>query len=195
MNVLCFRKQFVRYTQNAYLKILCDIFKWRVWIWMFETSVIRYLFIMSCKYLCGILVRLLMKVEIIHLYIFVTVNIWVLPVSFVVRDVTIFSSPVTGIAIAWCTLSSSVNFYIFILFSETTRPIGTKHWMVPYKLCFFWLIRGSQETRGPKVSNLIWIIRWVIQAQVSLYYSLSTILNFVSAGNVYFEFLARRGLS
>jgi hypothetical protein len=39
-----------------------------------------------------------------------------------------------------------------IFFSETTGPIGTKicrnvHWMVPFKVCFYLLIRGTQKKR------------------------------------------------
>jgi hypothetical protein len=46
-------------------------------------------------------------------------------------------------------LLSSVTFYILIFFSETIWPIGTKlardvHWMVPYKVCVFLLIRSTQ---------------------------------------------------
>ena len=48
-----------------------------------------------------------------------------------------------------CTASlSSVSFYIFIFFSETSGPIGTSrnvHWMVPYKVYDFLLIRSTQK--------------------------------------------------
>ena len=68
-----------------------------------------------------------------------------------------------GIAITWglASLSSSVNFYILISFSETTRPIGTKlgrdaHWMVPNKVYVFVVDQKyTIETKVPKVSKRV----------------------------------------
>ena len=43
-------------------------------------------------------------------------------------------------------MSSSVNFYISIFFSETTDPIRIKHYRnVLRSLCFIWLLRSTQE--------------------------------------------------
>jgi len=72
------------------------------------------------------------------------------------------------IAITWGLLS--ISFYIFIFFSETTGPIGTKlgrntHWMVPYKVYGFLLIRSTQMKRGSKVlkrvCSYIWVHSWM----------------------------------
>ena len=55
------------------------------------------------------------------------------------------------IAITWCPSTlSSVNFYILIFFSETTRPIKTKlgrnvQWMVPYKVYIVFVDRSTQQ--------------------------------------------------
>lgn len=72
-----------------------------------------------------------------------------------------FSLTTPGIVITWSPgyLSWLVNFYIFIFFSETVWPIGTKlgrndHWMVLYKMLFVDQ-KYTNETRGPYVPKRV----------------------------------------